>query len=471
MRAVGGDPIPGRDDPFLRAPHRTLVRLALPVLGALVTEPVTGLVDTAFVARLGSEALAALGVGAIVLSSLFWIFNFLSIGTQTEVARARGAGEPEAGREACGLALCVAVAVGALLALVGLVAAGPAAGAMGATGAVREAAADYVAIRLVGAPAVLVTITAFGALRGVQDMRTPLWIAVGVNALNVALDPLLIFGAGPVPGLGVAGAAWASTASQWLGGVAAFRALRRRLGLPRRLRLAGLGALFVVGRDLFVRTGLLTGFLLLMTRSATRSGAEAGAAHQAVRQVWLLSALVLDAFAHTAQSLVGSYHGAGDRPAMRRVAEVATAWSAGVGLALAAGMLLAEGLAARALVPASAGAAFAAAWRVAALSQPVNAMSFATDGLHWGTGDYRYLRNAMAVATGFGALALAAVDARGPGALATIWWVAAGWIAVRAGLGLARVWPGVGRSPFREGATGDRPEPAARRHSATGEAE
>ena len=74
--------------PFVLHPHRTVVTLSLPVLLSLVAEPLTGIADTAFVARLGSAPMAGLGVAAVLLSSVFWVFNFLGIGTQTEVARA-----------------------------------------------------------------------------------------------------------------------------------------------------------------------------------------------------------------------------------------------------------------------------------------------------------------------------------------------------------------------------------------------
>ena len=78
------------DHPFTARPHATLVRLSFPVLLSLIAEPLTGLVDTAFIKRLGAESLAALGVGAVSLSGLFWVFNFLGISTQTEVAQAEG---------------------------------------------------------------------------------------------------------------------------------------------------------------------------------------------------------------------------------------------------------------------------------------------------------------------------------------------------------------------------------------------
>jgi MATE family multidrug resistance protein len=76
--------------PFIQAPHRTFIALSAPLLVSLIAEPLTGLADTAFVARLGAASLAGLGVGAAVLSSVFWVFNFIGIGTQTEVARSAG---------------------------------------------------------------------------------------------------------------------------------------------------------------------------------------------------------------------------------------------------------------------------------------------------------------------------------------------------------------------------------------------
>jgi MATE family multidrug resistance protein len=425
------------------------------VLLSLVAEPLTGLADTAFVARLGAGPLAALGVGTIVLSSIFWIFNFLGIGTQTEVARDLGAGEGRRACEVTGLALALSGAFGVALILLGLPLLGPAATAMGAQGEVHAGAATYLRIRLLGAPAVLLTTTSFGALRGLQDMRTPLRIAVTINALNVLLDAVLIFGLGPIPALGIAGAAWATVAAHWIGGLWGLAAVRSRLGLPSHLRLADARNLLVVGRDLFLRTGLLTAFLLLTTRAATRIGPEAGAAHQAIRQVWLFTALLLDAYAATAQSLVGFFRGAGRPEQMRRVAFVACAWSLGTGAALSLAMWAGQGAVARWLVPAAAHPLFTAAWLVAAATQPLNALSFATDGIHWGTGDYRFLRNAMIVATGLGAAGIFLLDEAAPGALTLVWVVSAAWIAVRAALGVARIWPGIGASPFLRG--GDPP--------------
>ena len=102
---------------FLKAPFRTFFSLWFPVLFSLVAEPLTGLVDTAFVARLGAAPLAALGVGTMVLSSVFWIFNFLSVGSQTEVSQSLGRRDMDRGVRIGSLALMLALAAGVMLML------------------------------------------------------------------------------------------------------------------------------------------------------------------------------------------------------------------------------------------------------------------------------------------------------------------------------------------------------------------
>ncbi len=448
-REGGSGGLPAGEDAFVQRPHRTLVFLSIPVLFSLVAEPLTGLADTAFVARLGAEALAALGVGTISLSSVFWIFNFLGIGTQTEVAQAAGRAEIGLAARKCALAVLVGLAAGTLLILLGMRALPWAAAAMGASGNVHEQAVVYMRIRLLGAPAVLTTIAAFGALRGLQDMRTPLLVAVGVNALNIFLDAVLIYGWGPVPAMGIGGAAAASSASQWVGALWSGGIVYRRLGRPRGLRLSELTRLLRIGGDLFVRTGLLTFFLLMATRAATRIGADAGAAHQAIRQVWVLASLVLDAFAVSGQSLVGYFIGSDNLDQARRAARVIVIWSLGAGAFLALAMVLTRPLAATLLVPVEARAFFRTAWLVAAAMQPVTALSFSTDGIHWGTGDFRFLRNVMILATGTGCAGLLLIGGHGTRALAAVWAVTGLWAAVRALFGILRVWPAIGKSPFR----------------------
>jgi len=433
---------------FALRPHRTLLALSFPVLISLIAEPLTGLADTAFIARLGTVPLAGLGIGTAVLSGIFWAFNFLGISTQTAVAHADGTGARSRGCDASGLAMALGGIIGCALALLGFAALDLALVFMSDDAEIQAAAGIYLAIRLLGGPAILISMAAFGALRGLQDMRTPLAIALAQNTLNIALDALLIFGLGPIPALGIAGAAWASVASQWLAAIWAVGAVRRSLGLPQRIHWSGARNLLRVGRDLFVRTGSLILFIVLTTRAATLLGADEGAAHQVVRQFWILSALLLDAFGAAAQSLIGFFLGAGQVRHARRVAAIACIWGAGTGIALTIVMLVASSGVAAGFLPPEVHALFGAAWIVFALAQPANALAFVTDGIHWGTSDYRFLRNAMIASTGAGLIALYGIHPTGPHALTVIWVITAGWIAIRTLFGIARIWPGFGASPL-----------------------
>ena len=440
--------MPADEHAFVGRPHRTLLVLTLPVMVSLVAEPLTGIVDTAFLARLGAAPTAALGVATMLLSSIFWIFNFLGVGTQTEVARGFGSTHTARARDACGLAMALALALGIALALLSWLLLGPAARFMSTDLEVQLAAITYLKIRLLGGPAVLVTTACFGALRGLQDMRTPLWIAVGANLANVVLDALLIFGVGSIPALGVAGAAWASTISHWGSALFAVAAVRSHIGLPRSVHWRKVGGLLAVGRDLIARTAMLFVFILISTRAATRAGVEAGAAHQAIRQFWMLTALVLDAFAMTAQSLIAFFVAAERIGLARRVAAVSCAWGLGAGALLSVGMALSRDTVALLLVPETARFAFPSAWLAAAAAQPLNALSFVTDGIHWGTRDYAYLRNAMFASTAIGCALLFAVDLQSDDALLFIWLTTGFWTGLRALFGIVRIWPGFGRGPL-----------------------
>lgn len=436
--------------PFTKNPHRTLLALSFPVLLSMTAEPLTALIDTAFVASLGSVSLAALGVGTTALSSLFWIFNFLNIGAQTEVAQADGKGHPEKACDIASLSLTMAVSFGLLLIVLILPNADWLATLLGASGDVRADAVSYMRIRTYGAPAVLLMMVTFGVLRGLQDMRTPLWIALGMNALNILLDWLMIFGNGPFPAMGVAGSALASTISQWLGALVGIVVIASKLGLSFSRNISDLKRLLKVGGDLFVRTGLLTFFLAFTTRAATQIGADAGAAHQAIRQVFIFTALALDAYASTVQSLVGYFVGRDSLFWAKKVVLVGAKWSLWTGFALGALMWFGRDLVMGILIPASAVGVFLPAWAISSLSQPINSIAFLTDGANWGTGDFRFLRNAMIVSVLIAMIGVWLVDLSAPRALMGIWIAVSALAISRASFGFLRIWPGIGQSPFRD---------------------
>jgi len=434
---------------FLTAPNRTLVRLSIPVTLATVAEPITGMVDTAFASQLGTVPLAALGIGTAALSTVFWVFSFLGISTQTEVSQALGNGNTKRAAEMTSLALILGVFFSLVMMAIFIPAAGIFSGLLGAEGDVLTEAQTYLRFRLLGTPAMLLIFIGFGALRGLQDMRTPMLIAIGINAINIILDGPLMFGIGAWDGMGVAGAGLASAIGQWTGALWLTRIVVRRIGFRWHIDWNDVWALLRVGGDLVVRTGLLTGYLLLATRTANRISPEAGAAHQAIWTVWIFLALMMEGFSITAQSLVGYFMGAGRIKVARRVAGASTRWVLGVGFVMIAVMLLSTDIVIALLVPDDALDLFRPAWRIAALLQPLAAMAFVTDGIHWGTGDFTYLRNAMITATLCGWAALLLIDTDAAGVYPLVWVATILWLGVRATLGTLRVWPGIGKSPLK----------------------
>jgi MATE family multidrug resistance protein len=150
----------------------------------------------------------------------------------------------------------------------------------------------------------------------------------------------------------------------------------------------------------------------------------------------------MEGFAVTAQSLVGYFLGAGQINLARHASAITTLWSLGIGTLLTGLMLIGTTLIAATFVPAEAVAIFVPAWHIAALA-------FVTDGIHWGAGDYAYMRNGMIAATVSSAIALFLIDLHLPNALLLVWAATLLWVTVRATFGVVRVWPGVGRAPLR----------------------
>ena len=427
----------------LRSRHdRAIAALAIPALGSLIAEPVLSLVDTAFIGRVGTDELGALGVASAVFALGFFVFNFLEYGTTTEVARAVGRDDLAAAGRATMTSLALGAACGVGVSAVLILFRDPIAGGLGAVGGVRAAAVTYIGIRALAAPAVLVVRAAHGAYRGYQDTRTPFAVALGLNAVNLVLDPILIFGLD----WGIAGAAWATVAAQWVGAVWFLGLLwrgRAGFGLHGARPVRGeVRAFLRVGRDLAIRTGALLATFTLATAVAARVSEVAIAAHQVLSQVFLFLALALDALAIAAQALVAKTLGSGERGPARELADRLTV------LGTAVGVLLLVTLAV--VAPFFAGwftsdpevrEAITSAYPILMLIQPLAAIVFVWDGVFIGAADFAFLAGAMVVASAVsvGLLLLVLPMAWG---LVGVWWALGGLLVARVlTLGWRRVSP------------------------------
>ncbi|MCH7585954.1 MAG: MATE family efflux transporter [Acidobacteria bacterium] len=412
-----------RDAMRLRSRHdRAVAALAIPALGSLVADPLLGLVDTAFVGRLGSESLAGLGIAAALFSVAFFVFNFLEYGTTSEVARSVGAGDRAAAGRAAITAGVLAVLAGIAVAALLLLLAGPMVGALGASGLVKAEAVTYVMIRALAAPAVLMVRAAHGVYRGHQNTRTPLAVALGISGLNLVLDPLFIFGAG----MGVAGAAWATVIAQWLGAIVFVGLLRKgktAYGLDgAKPVVAEVRAFLRIGRALAIRTGSLLAVFTVATAVAARVSEDAVAAHQILSQLFIFLALTVDALAIAAQALVGKYRGSRDGAAALEVSDRLLVLGAVVGLILAGGLwLLAPVIGSWFTVDSGVLVEFDQAFWLVVMIQPLGALVFVWDGVFIGLGDFTFLAGAMAASGLISGAVLILVIPLGWG-LSGVWW-------------------------------------------------
>lgn len=398
---------------------RRIIGLALPALGALAADPLITLVDTAFVGRIGTTELAALGVNAAIFGLAFFAFNFLAYGVTPLVSQALGRGDTEQAGRVIANGLVAAVALGLLVAAVLEAAAGPILDLMGATDDLGREAIGYLRIRGAAAPAVLIITLGHGAFRGYADTTTPFVVTLGLNIVNLVLDPLLIFGLD----WGLTGAAVATLVAQWVGAGWFLLLLMRRLGVsfaPSSAR--ELLGLLKVGRDIVIRTTALLVTFTVATRVATAIGEVQVAAHQIAIQLLIFLALLIDSLAIAAQTLIARFIGEeriGDAWALsRRLLEL----GAIVGLALA--VLL---VATRSVVPAwftsevEVQEALKGIWLILALLQPLAALVYVWDGIVLGAADFGYLAGAMVVsmAAAVGLMALVVPLEWG---LAGVWW-------------------------------------------------
>lgn len=370
---------------------REILRLAWPAFLALVSEPLFRLADSAIVGHLGTRPLAGLGVAAAVIGTLVALCGFLAYGTTGAVARLLGAGDTR-GAIAQGLdGIWLALGLGLVLTLAGTLLTDPLVALFRPPAAVTPYAATYLAWAWLGLTGTLVVTAATGLLRGLQDTRTPLLVAVGANLANIGLNWLLVY---PL-GLGIGGSALGTALAQTGAGAAmlvvAVRGARDHhvSVLPR---LAGVGRAARAGVALVVRALTLNGAFLIATYAAAGLGTVALATHQLTESVWMFLAYALDAVAIAAQAIVGRHLGAGDVAGARTVTARMLWWGvvggvvSGVVVAATApllGMLFTtDPQVRRALVP---------VLLVVAPFQVVAGIVFVLDGVLIGAGDTRYL--------------------------------------------------------------------------------
>ncbi|MGW9612310.1 MATE family efflux transporter [Streptomyces diastaticus] len=381
--------------PHRRRHDREIVALAVPAFGALVAEPLFVMADSAIIGHLGTAQLAGLAVASALLTTAVSIFVFLAYATTGAVARRVGAGDLSAairqGMDGIWLALLLGAAVIAVVlptapALIDL---------FGASETAAPYAVTYLRISSLGIPAMLVVLAATGVLRGLQNTRTPLYVAIGGFVANAVLNVVLVYGAG----LGIAGSAWGTVIAQC--GMAAVYLVvvvrgARKHGASLKPDAAGIRASAQAGAPLLVRTLSLRAVLMIATAVAARLGDTEIAAHQIILSLWSLLAFAMDAIAIAGQAIIGRYLGAGDTRGAQAVCRRMVEWGIGSGVVLGVLVVVSRPLFIPLFTSDSAvHDAALPALLVVACCQPLSGIVYVLDGVLMGAGDGPYLAWAM----------------------------------------------------------------------------
>ena len=393
------------DSPLSRRFHA----LALPMVLANITVPLAGLVDAAMLGHLDDPRfLGGVALGSIVFDYVFWTFGFLRMATTGQTAQARGSGDTvEAARVGLRAMFLGAVIGTALIGLAPLLV--PAAFALleGEEG-VREAGRAYTWARMFGAPAALTNFAITGWLLGQERGRAVLVVAAITNAVNIVLDWLFI----AQWGWAAAGAGYATAIAQGVGlvvglalvwGAADWSSARK--GLWDRAKLT---ALMALNRDIVVRTLALVSAFAIFTDFSAVLGVTVLAANAVMLKVLSTAAWFIDGLAFAVESLVGQFHGAGDRRQMRALFKLAVGESIAVGLLTAAAFTLFPGPLFGILTdqPALLGRLAADAPILFGLLG-FGSVAYVLDGWFLGISDGPAMRNAMVVSLVIGFLPLA----------------------------------------------------------------
>lgn len=375
----------------------------MPAIISGIAEPVISLVDTAFVGRLGTTDLAAVGIASSFFLLVAWVLAQTRSAVLAVVARYYGQGRLDDIAGLVPIAVWMNFGLGLLFLAITNVFAEPIFRLYNADGEILAKAVEYYRIRSIGHPIVLATFALTGAFRGIQNLSWGMWIGIVGAAVNGLLNPLLIFGYGPFVAMGIAGSAWASFIAQVVMFGMAVWILRTRTPFalfPRRWHHPELKALWLLSGNLFARTIALNICYYLGNRYATGYGEEYIGAHSIAMQVWLFSAFFIDGYAAAGSVLVGRLNGERNWKELYRVSWQVVRMSVTIGAVLAVVFLVGYN---------RIGSLFTQDARVltlldqvfwlVVLTQPINAIAFAFDGIYKGMGNGKILRNVLLITT------------------------------------------------------------------------
>ncbi len=309
--------------------NKQILHIALPSIISNITVPLLALVDTTIVGHLGSASyIAAIALGGMIFNMIYWLFNFLRMGTGGLTAQAYGANQHQATSYILLRSLTIAGGIALTLLLLQRPIFQVTFHFVTATAEVRSLASIYFNILIWGAPAMLALYSFTGWFLGMQNARIPMCIAITQNVVNIAVSTLLVFGCH----LKIEGVALGTLISQYTALLLAVIFcltkfdVKQHFELKAILDISTLKRFFQINRDIFLRTLCLIAVTTYFTSAGSTQGEVTLAANTLLMQFFIIFSYFMDGFAYAGEALGGRYFGAHDRLNFQRVTRCLFAW-------------------------------------------------------------------------------------------------------------------------------------------------
>lgn len=324
--------------------HRRVLKIALPIVLSNATVPILGAVDVGVVGQMGEAApIGAVALGAIIISTVYWVFGFLRMGTVGLVGQAEGAGDKSEVSAWLTRALLVALAGGAVLILLQPLIFWGALYLAPASEEVESLAWSYLTIRIWTAPIAIAVYALTGWLVAMERTAGVFWVQLVMNGVNILLDLLFVL----VFEWGVPGVAIATVIAEVTGASLALWFCRSAFAIPawrdwpRIFDRAKLIRMALLNTDILIRSLML----MIIFSSFVFIGAKFGdvtlAANEVLVQFMYITAYAMDGFAFAAETLIARAVGRGNRMDVRRSAFLTSFWGLVICVSMAAGFALA----------------------------------------------------------------------------------------------------------------------------------
>lgn len=309
--------------------NKQILHIALPSIISNITVPLLALVDTTIVGHLGSASyIAAIALGGMIFNMIYWLFNFLRMGTGGLTAQAYGANQHQATSYILLRSLTIAGGIALTLLLLQRPIFQVTFHFVTATAEVRSLASIYFYILIWGAPAMLALYSFTGWFLGMQNARIPMYIAITQNVVNIAVSTLLVFGCH----LKIEGVALGTLISQYTALLLAVIFCLTKFDVKQHFELKAildintLKRFFQINRDIFLRTLCLIAVTTYFTSAGSTQGELTLAANTLLMQFFIIFSYFMDGFAYAGEALGGRYFGAHDRLNFQRVTRCLFAW-------------------------------------------------------------------------------------------------------------------------------------------------